>query len=83
MNTLTLQYPENLPDNARLSRREFEETMRFAMAAKLFELGKVSSGQAAQLVPMDRYTFLKSLNKADVAMIQWDNDEFADEVANA
>jgi len=36
MNTLTLQYPESLPDSARLSRREFEDTMRFAMAAKLF-----------------------------------------------
>lgn len=83
MNTLTLSYPENLPDSARLSRREFEETMRFAMAAKLFELGRVSSGQAAQLVPMDRYTFLKSLKQAGVAAIQWDNEEFASEVANA
>lgn len=83
MNTLTLNYPENLPDSARLSRREFEETMRFAMAAKMFELGRVSSGQAAQLVPMDRYTFLKSLKLAGVAAIQWDNDEFPDEVANA
>ncbi len=83
MNTLTLNYPESLPDSARLSRREFEETMRFAMAAKLFELGRISSGQAAQLVPMDRYTFLKSLSQAGVAAIQWDSDEFASEVANA
>jgi predicted HTH domain antitoxin len=83
MNTLTLNYPESLPDSARLSRSEFEETMRFAMAAKLFELGRVSSGQAAQLVPMDRYTFLKSLKQVGVAAIQWDNDEFSDEIANA
>jgi predicted HTH domain antitoxin len=59
MNTLTLDYTESLPDSARLSRREFEKSMRFAMAAKLFELGRISSGQAAQLVPMDRYSFLK------------------------
>jgi len=83
MNTLTLTYPDSLPDSARLSRREFEETMRYAMAAKLFELGRVSSGQAAQLVPMDRYTFLKSLSQVGVAAIQWDNDEFASEVSNA
>ena len=43
MNTLTLEYPESLPDSARLSRREFEKSMRFAMAAKLFELGRISS----------------------------------------
>ena len=55
MNTLTLEYPESLPDSARLSRREFEKSMRFAMAAKLFELGRISSGQAAQQVPMDRF----------------------------
>ena len=83
MNTITLSYPESLPDSARLSRREFEETMRFAMAAKLFELGRVSSGQAAQLVLLDRYTFLKSLNQVGVEAIQWDNEEFADEIANA
>jgi predicted HTH domain antitoxin len=83
MNTLTLHYPETLPDSARLSRREFEEMMRFAMAAKLSELGRVSSGQAAQLAPMDRYTFIKSLQKAGVAAIQWDKDDFALEVANA
>ena len=83
MNTLTLDYPESLPDSARLSRREFEKSMRFAMAAKLFELGQISSGQAAQLVPTDRYTFLKSLSEAGVAAIQWDTEEFANEVENA
>ena len=83
MNTLTLDYPETLPDSARLSRREFEKSMRFAMAAKLFELGRISSGQEAQLAPMDRYTFLKSLSEAGVAAIQWDADEFASEADNA
>lgn len=57
--------------------------MRFAMAAKLFELGRVSSGQAAQLVSMDRYTFLKSLHNIGVAAVQWDDDEFASELAHA
>lgn len=83
MNTFTVHYPESLPDSARLSRREFEDTMRFALAAKLFELGRVSSGQAAQLIPMDRYSFLKTLQQAGVAAIQWDVEEFASEVANA
>jgi predicted HTH domain antitoxin len=83
MNTITLNYPETLPDSARQSRREFEKSMRFAMAAKLFEMGRISSGQASQLVPMDRYTFLKSLSEADVDAIQWDVDEFECEAHNA
>jgi predicted HTH domain antitoxin len=83
MNTITLNYPETLPDSARQSQREFEKSMRFAMAAKLFEMGRISSGQASQLVPMDRYTFLKSLSEADVNAIQWDVDEFECEAHNA
>jgi len=43
MNTLTLDYTESLPDSARLSRREFEKSMRFAMATKRSELGRISS----------------------------------------
>lgn len=57
--------------------------MRFALASKLFEQGRLSSGQAAALVPLDRYTFLRSLHQVGVAAVDWDEDEFADEIANA
>ena len=83
MNTLLVEYPECLPDSARLSRQEFEHTMRFALASKLFELGRVSSGQAAALVPCDRYSFLRSLHQVGVPALNWDADEFADEISNA
>ena len=83
MNTLLVEYPESLPDSARLSRLEFETTMRFALASKLFELGRLSSGQAAALVPVDRYTFLRSLHQVGVPAIDWDSDELSDEIANA
>lgn len=83
MNTLLVEYPESLPDSARLSRKEFEHAMRLALASKLFELGRLSSGQAADLVPMGRYAFLKSLHQVGTPAIDWDVDEFADEIANA
>jgi predicted HTH domain antitoxin len=83
MNTLLVEYPESLPDSARLSRQEFEYAMRFALASKLFELGRISSGQAAALIPMSRCIFLKSLHQAGVPALGWDEDEFADEIANA
>jgi len=38
---------------------------------------------ATQLVPMARYTFLKSLSEADVDAIQWDAEEFECEADNA
>lgn len=83
MNTLLVTYPESLPDSASLSRLEFENAMRFALASKLFELGRISSGQAAALIPMSRYTFLKSLHQAGVHALGWDDDEFAAEIDNA
>jgi predicted HTH domain antitoxin len=83
VNTLLVEYPECLPDSARLSRQEFEQAMRFALASKLFELGRISSGQAAALVPTDRYSFLKSLHQAGVPAVDWDEEEFAEEISHA
>lgn len=83
MNTLVVEYPENLPDSAALSRQEFEQAMRLALASKLFELGRLSSGQAAALVPMDRYSFLRSLHQMGVPAVNWNAEEIDDEIANA
>jgi predicted HTH domain antitoxin len=83
MNQLVVDYPESLPDSLALSRHEFEHAMRLALASKLFELGRLSSGQAAALVPMERYAFLHSLHQQGVPAIQWDADEFHDELSNA
>jgi hypothetical protein len=42
------------------------------MRSKLFELGRLSSGRAAQLCGMDRVTFLLSLHRVGVAAIDLD-----------
>lgn len=83
MNTLLVEYPESLPDSARLTRQEFEKAMLLALASKLFELGRLSSGQAAALVPTDRYSFLRSLSQVGVPAIGWSLDEFDAEIAHA
>jgi predicted HTH domain antitoxin len=68
--TLSLEYPENLPDALHMSRAEFEQEARLAMAAKLFETGKLTSGQAARLVGMARVAFLSELGRLGVSAIQ-------------
>ncbi|MCX6935185.1 MAG: UPF0175 family protein [Verrucomicrobia bacterium] len=83
MSTLTAQYPEELLQTLRMSREEFESEARFAMAAKLFELGKLTTGQAAQMVPMERYEFIKRLAEVGVAAVNWDSAEARDEFDNA
>ena len=48
MNTMSISYPESLPEALHLSSTEFEREARLAMAVKLFDVGRLSSGQAAE-----------------------------------
>lgn len=51
---LTIDYPETIPDCLQITREQFEKEAKMAMAVKLFELNRLSSGLAAQMVGMDR-----------------------------
>lgn len=80
---LSIDYPDSLPDVLQESREEFEQEARMAMAAKLFELKRVSSGTAAALVGLDRVSFLLRLHEFGVPMIDLNEAELAEDVANA
>lgn len=54
---LKIDYPETLPDAMQLTREQFEQEAKWAMATKLFELKRISSGVAATLVGTDRVNF--------------------------
>ena len=58
---MIVEYPDLLPDAMQMSRDEFEREARMAMAGKLFEMGKLSSGYAARLAGMERVEFILSL----------------------
>jgi predicted HTH domain antitoxin len=62
---------------------ELEQEARMAMAVKLFELGRLSSGVAASLVGIDRVTFLMSLSRYNVPMIDASEEELAQDLENA
>jgi predicted HTH domain antitoxin len=83
MTTMVAQYPEDLLETLHMSREEFEAEARFAMAAKLFELGRLTTGQAAQLIPMSRYDFIRRISELGVAAIDWDVTEAEDEFKHA
>ena len=68
--TLSLEYPESLSDALHMTRAEFEQTARLAMAAKLFETGKLTSGQAVRLIGMARVAFLGEPGRLGVSAIQ-------------
>lgn len=80
---LRLDYPESLPDALNETPAEFEAEARMAMAVKLFELKRISSGVAAQLAGVDRVSFLLSLHRYGVAALDLDENELESDVENA
>lgn len=79
---ILINYPAHLPDMLQLSPSAFANEAKMAMAVKLFEIKKLSSGMAAQLVGMDRVSFLLSLHLYNVAMISLDEDELQSDLDN-
>ena len=80
---LVIEYPKLLPDALQQTREEFEQEARMALAVKLFEMKRLSSGIAANLAGMDRVYFLLSLHRYGVAMIDLEEEELRSDVANA
>jgi predicted HTH domain antitoxin len=83
MKVLSIPIPETLPQALKMSDDEFSQEARILLAAKLYELGKVSGGVAAQLAGMDRLTFLTILSRYGVAAINLKDEEVAYEIEAA
>jgi predicted HTH domain antitoxin len=82
-NKIIIEYPYNLPDLLQESPEEFEEEAKMAMAVKLFELKRISSGMAAEMAGMDRVSFFLELHRYGVEMINMEPEELASDLENA
>lgn len=80
---LRIPYPQVWLDAFHLTRDSFEKEAKMAMAVKLFEMKRLSSGMAAKLVGMPRVRFLLELHHYEVAMIDLDEDELLTDIQNA
>jgi predicted HTH domain antitoxin len=78
-NILTITYPDDVLLSLKESREEFEEEARYLLAAKLYELGKISSGKAARMAGLARVAFLLKLGKYRISPFQVDVAEVLEE----
>ena len=78
-----ITYPEDLPQQLKLSDAEFNEMLGFLAAAKLYELGQLSSGKAARLAGMERVVFLQKLSEINVPAINLRDEEVTAEIEAA
>jgi len=83
MKHVEVQYPEGLPGLLKLSEAQFAAELKFLAAAKLFELGKLSSGKAAEMAELERTVFLARLSSYDVAAIDLDDEQIEAELRRA
>ena len=74
MNTITLQIPDTFELNPK-------DTIRF-LAAKLYESGKLSLGQAAELTNLSKPTFAEILADYGVSIINYTFEDVISDASN-
>jgi predicted HTH domain antitoxin len=72
---IQIEYPESWTAVMNTTAEGFERDARMALAAKLFEVGRLTSGQAAQLAGIPRVTFLLNCAAWGVPSVSWDAGE--------
>ena len=80
MHTLTLDYPDGFEQAVHLTSAELSDQIRLMAALKMFELGKLSSGKAAELAGLSRVEFLEMCGRYRVSVFNFSPDELEAEV---
>ncbi len=79
MSQVTIDIPDETVLALRLPPGEAAAALRMAAAAKLYELGKLSSGVAAALAGVPRVVFLAKLADYGVDTFDMSEEQFAKE----
>ena len=56
--------------------------LKMIIAAKLYELGRLSSGQAAEVAGLSKRAFIELLGKYNVSIFGYDENELAEDLKN-
>ena len=80
MKRITLEYPEDLELAVQATPEEFEAQVRLMAALKMFELGKLSSGKAAELAGMPRTEFFEMCGRYHVPVFNYPPEELEAEL---
>ena len=69
----------NIPNSAKVDEKE----AAMMLAASLYEKGKLSLGQAAEVAGLSKYTFAELLGRYGVSIFNYQADEIVSDVLNA
>ena len=77
---LQLDVPAGFDRTVRLTPEEMEQHIRLMAALKMFELGKISSGTAAELAGLSRVEFLKTCGRYQISVFNVPSETLDEEV---
>lgn len=77
---LKIRYPSGFELAVHMTKDELERHIRLMAALKMFELGKVSSGKAAELAGMSRVEFLETCGRYRVSLFNYSPEEADEEL---
>jgi predicted HTH domain antitoxin len=80
MAELTLQYPDDLLVASGKPRSEVERELKFQLAIRLFEVGWLSLGKAAELAGWNRVQFADELGRLKIPLLNLDDEEVQTEL---
>jgi predicted HTH domain antitoxin len=83
MSSISLEIPEEILISLKETPESLSREISILAAVKLFELGKLSSGRAAQLAGMSRIEFLTALGRYQVSPFSLTSQQLAQDVNNA
>ena len=83
MQKITLDVPDEVLISLKKSPSEFSRDILLLSAIKLYQMGKLSSGRAAQLAGQSRVSFLQNLARFDVPIFDMTAEELKRDLENA
>lgn len=80
MQNLSIPYNDDILIATGLSREQLEEEFRLLLGIKLFEVGRLSLGKAAEIAATPKLLFMAELARLGIPVINLDDDQIADEL---
>ncbi len=80
MKELVLTYPDDLAQAVRLTSDELSAHLSLMVALKMFELGKLSSGNAAEVAGLSRGEFFEACGRYRVSIFNYPDEEIEAEL---
>jgi len=78
---LIFSVPEDILYTLNETKNDFIKKMKLYTAMELYKMHKLSMGKASELADMNKIDFMFELGKYEIPVINYDTDDFQDEVA--